>query len=606
MARTLIRLIFPQFAFRIALIVVALASVIFLVARAHRLDTILHHAGSYTETIHAAMSDAAVASPSEAAAWVRRIVPESGSGLILFDSEGTVISALNMQLSATVATQLATHAARGTPEISPRNSTAPVIGAVRHLSMFEDADRSLYLAVLEDRLQFRGELVALALWLSLMVGMILLAVLAISYRVVRNIQSPLQQLQITAANFADGNLQSRSVLTEPVEFFRLGAALNSMAAQLSTRIDAIRNQRQQLEAILAAMVEGVLLVDSYYRLTSMNPAARRLFHTPELTNSSGEYRALLEVIRNSEIFELVRSTFQEAHPQERRIVVYSNPVRHMQVHGTRLEIGEEPHVLVVLNDITRLHELEQIRKEFVANVSHELKTPITSILGFVETLSEGAIDDRTEAHRFLTIIANQTQRLNTIIEDLLQLSRLEQTHQHISTEEVELPTLSRRIRDNVAPRAREKRIVITEHTGAPTTARAASSLLEQAITNLVDNAITYCPEESTVDISFELRAGTLVVTVSDDGPGIPLVDQPRLFERFYRVDRARSRALGGTGLGLAIVKHIAQAHGGSVSLESTPGQGSTFRLLIPQTPPDRYLRQSHQAKEDLNASDKPT
>ncbi|MFW5826578.1 MAG: HAMP domain-containing sensor histidine kinase [Alkalispirochaeta sp.] len=585
MARTLIRLIFPQFALRMILIVVAMAAVIFLAARSYRMEMILNYSTNHATVLQAAFAHTEPKTLGGAVQWIRMVVSDTGPGVILFTPDGEAIFRHNVEISPASTSQLATAVLRRHSQITPRDTDALVIGAVVPLAIdqTEGEGTSAYLAVLNDGRELQQELTALALWLSLMVGIILLAVLLISYRVVRNIQSPLRLLQTTAASFAEGNLQSRSILAEPIEFYRLGEAMNSMAAQLSTRIDAIRNQRQQLEAILEAMVEGVLLVDGYHRITSMNPAAQRLFHTSELTNRRGEYRTLLEVIRNSELFDLVRSTFATASQQERRIVIYSNPPRHMQVHGTPLEIGGEPHALVVLNDITRLNELEQIRKEFVANVSHELKTPITSILGFVETLSEGALEETDQAHRFLDIIANQTHRLNAIIEDLLQLSRLEQNHEQITTEEVQLQTLCRRVRDNVQFRAQEKQIRIREYPGTLTTARAAGSLLEQAITNLVDNAITYCPDGSTIDLTFERDADTLHITVADDGPGIPYVDQPRLFERFYRVDRARSRSMGGTGLGLAIVKHIAQAHGGSVAVESVPGQGSAFRISIPQT-----------------------
>ncbi|MEX2445429.1 MAG: ATP-binding protein [Alkalispirochaeta sp.] len=583
MARTLIRLVFPQFALRMVLIVVAMATVIFLFARSYRLTAILESSASEAQILHSAMAEATVPSAVAGGNWIQNVVPDSGSGVVLLDGAGSLIATRNIRIPPAEVKQLSTHAVRGNTQLSPGDTDFLLIGAIRRISFPQDGDPA-YLIVLGDGRELREELAALMLWLLIMVGFVLVAVLIISYRVVSNIQTPLRHLQSTAAAFAEGNLQSRSVLSEPIEFYRLGDAMNSMAAQLSTRVSAIRNQRQQLEAILAAMVEGVLLIDSHHRITSMNPAARRLFDVTDLTNDRGEFRALLEVIRNSELFDLVRSTFDERNQQERRIIIYSNPPKHMQVHGTSLEIGGEPHVLVVLNDITRLHELEQIRKEFVANVSHELKTPITSILGFVETLSEGALEDTDEAHHFLEIIANQSHRLNAIIEDLLQLSRLEQSHQSITTEEVNLPALSQRIRSNAEPRAREKSITLRENPGNATTARAAASLLEQAITNLVDNAITYCPDESTIDIVFELRDGELIVAVTDNGPGIPSVDQPRLFERFYRVDRARSRALGGTGLGLAIVKHIAQAHGGSVTVESAPRRGSTFRISIPQTP----------------------
>jgi two-component system phosphate regulon sensor histidine kinase PhoR len=559
-----------------------MAAAIFLFARSYRQTMMLNYADEHAQILQSVLLEVSVDSATAGETWLAEVGAEWPTGVVLMDATGHVFISRNAAITSAEGIQLVSHARRGNTKFASGDTDTELIGAIRPIPSFHAAD-SAYLVVLGNAQQLRQELLSLLLWLSAMVGFILIAVLVISYRVVRSIQTPLHHLQSTAAHFAEGNLQSRSVLVEPIEFHRLGESLNSMAAQLSARIGAIRNQRQQLEAILAAMVEGVLLIDSHHRITSMNPAARRLFQVASLTNSRGELRALLEVIRNSELFDLVRSTFDGGGQQERRIVVYSNPVKHMQVHGTSLEIGGEPHVLVVLNDITRLHELEQIRKEFVANVSHELKTPITSILGFVETLSDGAMEDTEESHRFLDIIATQTHRLSAIIEDLLQLSRLEQSHQSIATEEVHLQELSRRIRENVTLRARDKSMTIREHFGDVTVAWMAGSLVEQAITNLVDNAITYCPEESTIDITFASSGGNLSITVADDGPGIPAIDQPRLFERFYRVDRARSRSLGGTGLGLAIVKHIAQAHGGSVTVESAPGRGSAFCIFIPQS-----------------------
>jgi two-component system phosphate regulon sensor histidine kinase PhoR len=358
--------------------------------------------------------------------------------------------------------------------------------------------------------------------------------------------------------------------------------MNSMAEQLTSRIEAIRSHRRQLETILSSMNEGVVLVDSLFRLKSMNPAAQDLFNVTTLTTRAGEPRALLEAIRNSELFNLVRRAHQEDSTRETSIVVYLSRPRYMHLSATPVEVENEPHVLVVLNDITRLKELERIRRDFVANVSHELKTPITSILGFVETLSDGAIEDREEAHRFLDIIASQSQRLNAIIEDLLQLSRLEQNQGEIHRESVSAHEIIDAVRSNVAFRAAERDILIRdEYQGRPTVL-VAPGLVQQALTNLTDNAIKYCPPGSTVVLRVQRNSTEVVFSVADNGPGIPLVDQPRLFERFFRVDKARSRALGGTGLGLAIVKHIAQAHGGSVTVDSFPGRGSTFHLHLPQ------------------------
>ena len=313
----------------------------------------------------------------------------------------------------------------------------------------------------------------------------------------------------------------------------------------------------------------------------MNAAARHLFRVQSITTSSGGARTLLEVIRNSELHDFVRRTLDSDTSEEANIVVYTNPPRYMQVHGTAVELADDPAILVVLNDITRLKELENIRREFVANVSHELKTPITSILGFVETIVEGEIDDPGEVRRFLGIISKQAHRLNAIIEDLLQLSRLEQTNEAIVREPTRAEEIVAAMRRTVQGAADEKRIRIHDTYRGGTTLTVNANLLQQALTNLVDNAIRYCPTASEVTISFDIRPTDAAITVADNGPGIDPADQPRIFERFFRTGDARSRSSGGTGLGLAIVKHIAKAHRGSVHLESSPGSGSAFTITLP-------------------------
>jgi two-component system phosphate regulon sensor histidine kinase PhoR len=232
--------------------------------------------------------------------------------------------------------------------------------------------------------------------------------------------------------------------------------------------------------------------------------------------------------------------------------------------------------------VTRIKQLENMRKDFVANVSHELKTPITSILGFVETLRGGALDEPERAKRFLGIIAEHSHRLHLIVEDLLSLSRLESPEQELTREWVEVDELVGGVIRAVSPEAERKNVHLLRDCECSTDAFVNPSLLQQADTNLVDNAIKYSSEDARVRIEVLRPAGELVISVHDSGPGIPKRDLPRVFERFYRVDRARSRALGGTGLGLSIVKHIAQAHGGSVEVESEVGSGSTFTIRIPQ------------------------
>ena len=238
----------------------------------------------------------------------------------------------------------------------------------------------------------------------------------------------------------------------------------------------------------------------------------------------------------------------------------------------------------MLNDVTRLKRLEAVRRDFVANVSHELKTPVTSIKGFAETLEDGALDDPEAARRFVRIIAGQADRLNSIIEDLLALSTLEQSGDSplLQLEEADLCDVVAVALEVCGPKAEAKSIELREDCPGRLLARVSPPLLEQAVVNLIDNAVKYSAEGSAVVVTLEETGDEVVVSVTDEGPGVAREHLPRLFERFYRVDKARSRDLGGTGLGLAIVKHIAQTHGGRVSVDSVVGRGSTFRIHLPR------------------------
>jgi two-component system phosphate regulon sensor histidine kinase PhoR len=329
------------------------------------------------------------------------------------------------------------------------------------------------------------------------------------------------------------------------------------------------------------MVEGVILLDAATHIRSLNQAARKLFAGD---GRDAEGRSLVEFTRNAEIDEFARRAMESREPVERTIAVYESEIVYLQLHGSALQnpAGKVDGVVLVLTDITRIKQLENMRKDFVANVSHELKTPITSILGFVETLRGGAIREPDRAERFLGIIAEHSHRLHMIVEDLLSLSRLESQGHELQREWVEIDEMVSGVMRAVSPEAERKSIGLHRDCECATEAYVNTSLLQQAITNLVDNAIKYSDEGASVRIEVARPVGELRISVHDTGPGIPKRDLSRVFERFYRVDRARSRALGGTGLGLSIVKHIAQAHGGSVEARSEVGSGSTFTIRIPQ------------------------
>lgn len=409
----------------------------------------------------------------------------------------------------------------------------------------------------------------LAAWISLMVS--------------RRISRPLEQMKSAAETIAKGEWKERPpVASDSVEISALSDALNKMAAQLDERIRTITHQHDESEAVLSSMVEGVLAVDAGERVIRLNKAAGKLLGI-EPEKSTG--RPIEEVIRNPHLREFVAKTLQGIENKEADLTIGGQNEIFLQAHGAALKDmqGQSLGAVIVLNDVTRLRRLETVRRDFVANVSHELKTPITLIKGFVETLQQGALENREEAERFLGIMAKQAERLNAIIEDLLSLSRLEQGSEKSEIVLEKIPVrqvLESAIRD-CELKASDKKTTIQLNCADELEALANPDLLSQAVLNLVDNALKYSEPGSKIEVKAQASETEVVIVVQDWGCGIDSSHLSRLFERFYRVDQARSRQLGGTGLGLAIVKHIAQAHGGSVSVNSTLGKGSRFSIHLP-------------------------
>ncbi len=420
-------------------------------------------------------------------------------------------------------------------------------------------------------------------YLQVILGGLVIACLAavVSLMVARRLNRPLEEMKRGAARFARGDLGRQVPVPDTEELASLAEALNTMAAQLDDRIDAILRQRQEEEAVLASMVEGVLAVDGAGRLISLNRAGGRMLGVDPATV---EGCSIPEVVRNPDLQWFVTRAQAAAQPIEGEIVLHEAPERVLQVHGTTLRDprGKTLGILIVLHDVTELRKLEKARRDFVANVSHELKTPITSIKGFVETLLNGALADPEHAREFLGIIGRQAERLNAIIDDLLSLSRIEQDAEkgRIELSGGRIKTVLDAAVQVCAGRALEKDIKLSLTCPDDLRGRLNAPLLEQAVVNLIDNAVKYSPPGSAVTVEAGPENGKVVIRVRDQGVGIAKEHQPRIFERFYRVDVSRSRKAGGTGLGLAIVKHIAQAHGGTVTVESTLGRGSTFSLHL--------------------------
>ncbi|MDL1968054.1 MAG: cell wall metabolism sensor histidine kinase WalK [Deltaproteobacteria bacterium] len=416
-------------------------------------------------------------------------------------------------------------------------------------------------------------------------GGLLIALFAagISLFVSKRISRPIEEMKKGAEQFARGDLAYRMPAPDTEEMRGLAEAINQMAAQLDDRIKTVIKQRNELEAILSSMEEGVIAIDRDEKIISINPAAARMFKS---NPSNLEQRSIQEVIRNPELQKIVKSVLKSGDHTEGDIVLYQNEESILNIQTTSLRGEGEKFIgmLVVLNDVTRLRHLENMRKEFVSNVSHEIKTPLTAIKGFVETLSHGAVNNPDEAKRFLNIIEKHVNRLVSIIEDLMRLSAIEQRDkiEGIKLKKGKIRSVIKTAIQVCQEKAEAKKIKVNLICQENISARIDPPLFEQAAVNLLDNAIKYSDKDGLVQIEAIVTDTEVCISFKDHGIGIPPKHLPRLFERFYRVDKARSRKLGGTGLGLAIVKHIIQTHRGYVTVESNPGKGSNFFIHLPK------------------------
>ncbi len=450
----------------------------------------------------------------------------------------------------------------------PVTDSGRVVGSVRASLSMAGIDRTKHTIVT----QVIGIALAVALGAAL-----------VSLWVARRISQPLAEMRDGAERFARGEFARRLPHYRSEELAGLAGAMNQMAAQLDERIRTVVGQRNEQEAVLASMIEGVLAIDRNEKILRINPAAASLL---DIQAETAIGRRIQEVSRKTDLQQFIATALQSKDPVETEMrLMIRGEERFLQTHGAPLRdaTGKEIGVLMVLNDITRLQRLENIRRDFVANVSHELKTPITAIKGSVETLLGGAMDEPDSAPRFLDIIARQSDRLNAIIEDLLALSRIEQGEEKggIQLVPVVIGEVIQSAVQSCQIKAQDKQVRLVADCADNPQCQANAPLLEQALINLIDNAIKYSNEGGEVQLAVHTGTPGIEITVRDFGCGIDREHLPRLFERFYRVDKARGRKQGGTGLGLAIVKHIVQAHGGQVRVDSTPGEGSLFTISLP-------------------------
>jgi two-component system, OmpR family, phosphate regulon sensor histidine kinase PhoR len=365
----------------------------------------------------------------------------------------------------------------------------------------------------------------------------------------------------------------------------LGASLNQTASRLDRTIRTLTEERNLSAAILGSMVEGVAVVNASERLVFANPGFASILglDVPPVAGSS-----LLEVVRQTELIGAVRRVLAGEPRVEAEIVTGTLRQHYFAATVASVRAGETSGAVIVLHDITDLRKLERIRRDFVANVSHEFRTPLTAIQGFAETLIGGAIDDPQNRGRFLAIILEHSRRLARLTEDLLRLSQMDAEQLELEIRAVSVAQLIESCYETAQRRAAEKGLALTQNVPSQLPDVAADNRrLQEVLQNLLDNAIQYTLPGGKIVLSAENRGDEVIFTVADTGIGIPQADQPRIFERFYRVDVARSREAGGTGLGLSISKHLVEAQGGRIWVESEVGVGSKFHFAIPVFDPER-------------------
>jgi two-component system phosphate regulon sensor histidine kinase PhoR len=390
----------------------------------------------------------------------------------------------------------------------------------------------------------------------------------------RSLVRSLLRMTEVARRISGGDFSKRLHPIPKDEVGDLAGSINAMAAGLEKQVTELRNEKGQLAAILDGMVEGVLVTDGRGRIVLVNPALTSMLGIAG--DSIG--KTILECLRNAAVNDAVERTVLEGRPQEDEISLYvDGEERNVVVHAAPLHEG----AVSVFYDVTGVRRLENVRKDFVANVSHELKTPLTCIRGYAETLRSGALGDEAAARRFVEKIETNAAQLQNLVEDILKLSQIESGRLEIAQAPIALKPIVAALCDEFSEMARGKKIDLRNRVTQELVAEADGQAFRQILGNLVENALKYTPEGGTVTVASESAGGVCRVTVADTGVGIAEADLPRVFERFYRVDKARSRQMEGTGLGLAIVKHLVQAHGGEVGVRSELGKGAEFWFTIP-------------------------
>ncbi|MEK0316321.1 two-component system histidine kinase PnpS [Cohnella sp. 56] len=428
------------------------------------------------------------------------------------------------------------------------------------------------------------------MWMALALGLLAVFALAalVSYRVAHSITRPLERMTSAAKRMAAMDYTIRVPDAGRDEIGELGRALGAMAANLQDHMSEIRRNELHLQSVLDHMISGVVMIGPDGRIRVYNRSAELLLGSLARERVGRSYT---EAKQQYELLQLIRAGFETGEPIHEELTVYYPEERLLELHLVPIPMDDDiaPGLLLVLQDVSAIRRLERMRSEFVANVSHELKTPVAAVKGFAETLLAGAVDDPETARSFLKIIHDESDRLNRLIGDILELSKIESRRSPLQFSPIDLKSFLERHLEFLGPEAAKKEIALELAVPEELFIEADEDRLGQIVLNLLQNGISYTPEGGRVKVQAAIvepgegedSEERVRIAVSDTGIGIPKKDLPRIFERFYRVDKARSRSSGGTGLGLSIVKHLVELHHGAIRVESTVGTGSTFIIELP-------------------------
>jgi len=525
--------------------------------------------------------------PARLEALVQEIAPKIGCRISIIDDQGRVLA--DSERTPEEVLLMDNHARR--PEI--RAALGGKMGESTRYSSTLKIDM-LYLAIpLRQKDSLTTGALRLALPLESVRRMLLVIrksiILSVSFALglafvlgsllAAGIVKPLRKIINVSRRFSAGDFAHKIFYESDDEIGELAATLNKMAQEIEDKVRQTSIQNQHLKAILYSMIEGIVVVDKDARIVSLNPPAETIFN---IDSQGADRRLLIEAIPNNEISGIISDVLKGGVSASKEITLVWPLQRVFQLNASPIFVNNSvAGAVAVIHDITEIRRLEVMRRDFVANVSHELKTPLTSIKGFVETLLEGALEDKKNKRHFLEIIREHVDRLDNLVNDLLSLSYLESREIRLDKKEFDLRGLADESLAGFKSQIKKKALEVANDLPSGLSVKADRDRIEQVLINLIDNAVKFNNNNGSINVYCEESPGQLKVFVEDTGAGIPAKDIPRIFERFYRVDKARSRELAGTGLGLSIVKHIVELHGGSAGVESTEGLGSRFWFTLP-------------------------